>query len=105
MILRVVGAFLVINAIAYAVQFVFNDLYQDGQGLEPKHIWQVIDYVAVVVILAALAVNFMSEASLAATQRRRGNQRRTSGRVHIVLCDGGADIVVFPQLDRPADTD
>ena len=58
MILRVVGAFLVINAIAYAVQFVFNDLYQDGQGLEPKHIWQVIDYAAVVVILAALA-NFM----------------------------------------------
>ena len=39
MILRVVGAFLVINAIAYAAQFVFNDLYQDGQGLEPKHIW------------------------------------------------------------------
>ena len=39
MFLRVVGAFLVINAIAYAIQFVFNDLYQDGQGLEPKHIW------------------------------------------------------------------
>ena len=32
MFLRVVGAFLVINAIAYAAQFVFNDLYQDGQG-------------------------------------------------------------------------
>ena len=64
MILRVVGAFLVINAIAYAVQFVFNDLYQDGQGLEPKHIWQVIDYVAVVVILAALVVNFMKLRSL-----------------------------------------
>ena len=64
MILRVVGAFLVINAIAYAAQFVFNDLYQDGQGLEPKHIWQVIDYVAVVVILATLAVNFMRLRSL-----------------------------------------
>ena len=64
MFLRVVGAFLVINAIAYAIQFVFNDLYQDGQGLEPKHIWQVIDYVAVVVILATLAVNFMRLRSL-----------------------------------------
>ena len=101
MFLRVVGAFLVINAIAYAFQFVFNDLYQDGQGLEPKHIWQVIDYVAVVVILAALAVNFMRLRSLPPSG---GEAISAAGCVHIVLCNGGADIVVLPQLDRPADT-
>ena len=104
MILRVVGAFLVINAIAYAVQFVFNDLYQDGQGLEPKHIWQVIDYVAVVVILAALAVNFMRLRSLLPSGGE-AISAETAGRVHVVLRNGGAGIVVLPQLDRPADTD
>ena len=53
MVLRVVGALLMVYAALYLAQFLFNTLYDN-----PQQVWDVMNYISALAILIALAANF-----------------------------------------------
>ena len=53
MTLRVVGGLLMVYAMLYLAQFLFNTLYDN-----PQQVWDVMNYVSALAILIALAANF-----------------------------------------------
>ncbi len=59
---RVAGGFLLLYAVVYAAQVIFNRFYADA--LDPQEIWDVFNYVTGVGILVGIAVAFGNQRAI-----------------------------------------